>query len=205
MATVRNCGVLNKQLVINYNGGGLDTLVKNTHGAVIINNKGANIGNAKGLNQALKYGIDNYENITHIAVIADDIVMPLNWGEIAINSDNQHGWGLIGFHCVQDIGVEIKPNIYQPHRVFGCWVFNKKWFDKAGYFLDNLSKYGKWDAEYNRRLLHHGAVNVYIGKSHHNGLDNEPREYREFKNQELRKANANMPKKQTIHYDPFRK
>lgn len=202
--TIANCGVSKRSVICNYNGGGFDTVNKNLRGCTILNNKGDNIGNAKGLNNAIHYGLKHNPYISHIAVIADDIVMPSNWAIKAMQLDDHYKFGIMGFHCVQERGPEIVPKIYKPKRVFGCWVFSRMWIEKVGYFLDKMSNYGLWDAEYNRRVERAGGQNVYIGSSTHVGHMAEDPAYRRYKNEQLKKAaeyRRNNP--EIDYYDPF--
>jgi hypothetical protein len=207
LKTVKNCGV-KYEFIINFNGGGsLEALGNAIRNATILHNKGENIGNAKGLNQCLRYAMLQDIEFTHIAVIADDIDMPIHWGKKAIAFEAENT-GLMGFHCVQAIGHQIALNVWKPQRVFGCWVFNAKWIKKVGYFLDNLSNYGIWDAEYNRRIEASGGVNLYIGRSQHLEPSQSNSEYRKFKNAELKKAsealNQLSDNSPITYYDPFR-
>jgi hypothetical protein len=202
--TIKNCGV-KSEVVINFNGGSsVEALGQAVKNATILNNKGENIGNPKGLNNCIRYAEVNDFDYTHIAVIADDIEMPYNWAKKAIEFKYEN-IGLMGYHCVEAIGHQIEPNVWRPNRVFGCWVFDKKWIEKVGYFYDQLSKYGIWDAEYNRRIIAAGGDNLYIGRSQHLEPSLTDSNYRKFKNIELKKASENINKLKSpiTFYDPF--
>lgn len=203
--TIKNCGV-KSEVVINFNGGSsVEALSQEVKNATILNNNGENIGNPKGLNNCIRYAEVNDFDYTHIAVIADDIEMPYNWAKKAIEFKHEN-IGLMGYHCVEAIGNQIDVNVWRPTRVFGCWVFDKKWIEKVGYFYDLLSKYGIWDAEYNRRINAAGGDNLYIGRSQHLEPSLADASYRRFKNNELKKASENINKLKSpiTFYDPFR-
>lgn len=153
---------------------------------------GENIGSPQAMNELLKEAYGEY-----ICKIDDDVIMEDNWASTAINAiEKIPNSGLVGFHCVQDLGEEvtihgIKINV--PKKVFTNWVFHRSVFEKVGYFC-TLTKYGIWDSDYNYRTKVAGYLNYYIGKSEHLGHDlgveltPELKAYREYKTKQLMEA-----------------
>ena len=197
---ILNSGVDKMKVIVTNNGGGAKTsnaIKKFTErvqsvAEVTCIERASNIGNPQSLNIMLK----SIEDSTHIAILGDDIEMPLNWAKTAIDKcDGIHICGLLGFNWRPDSARGVYSftyKLYVPNKVFGCWVLSYKTFEEAGYLLE-MSKYGLWDSEYNDRLASMGRINGYIpdNKCIHLGTDGaEVTKYRLMKNAELAKASA---------------
>lgn len=144
-----------------------------------------NIGCPAGLNKLLPYCKGEF-----IAKVDPDFIMPQNWGALAVEILNDCPQiGILGFYWARGkshpdlqkgrwdyMGKHL---IFEPTKVFGCWVLNRSVIDKVGCFYDKVL-YGNWDSEFNARLKRNGYRNVYHRlDSVHMGVDNLSE--REFK------------------------
>ena len=194
-ASINQCGVT-KEVLINDQGSKDQRVIDwaiETADKPIINS--SNIGNPQSFNNMLEKSQGDY-----IALIANDIKLPPNWGTHAIELiESIPNTGIVGFHCVgvRPSRVAKEGKVVRPaSRVFGTWVFSRETFNQIGYFQE-FSKYGLWDSDYNIRCDWAGLINYYHDNltSNHMGSDvGQKTDYRLSKDKELSLAKVNFDK-----------
>lgn len=162
---ILDCGV-EKQVLINENAStdGCAEYVDSLNPDIVLHQK-ENIGVPRGYNELLPYVAYDY-----IAKVDPDFILPKEWAKIAIDICKDKSIGLVGFFWSRNLthpdlqkGVIGKLNnniIFEPTKVFGCWVFRTDILNEVGMFYDQVL-YGNWDSEFNERLKKHGYRNVY--------------------------------------------
>ena len=128
-----------------------------------------NIGYAPAINQLLLRctDYDYYDAIyDYFCVIDPDMEMPPDWLKILVEYNEaipEIGWS--GYHCVLNKAPETELHGKRVHcqGIYGVKCFNRRVFDRLGYFQDDFGVYGNEDCEMNRRLALAGFQSYYVG------------------------------------------
>jgi GT2 family glycosyltransferase len=148
-----------------------------------------NTGIATGRNRGLKIAKDLNTEI--FVTIDNDVLLPENWLEDCISVLNC-GYGVTGvnfeketfpLHNINGVMVQHKS---QGNIGTACKAFNKKVFDRVGYFTTKYKGYAHEDANFSFRCRIAGFKIGYIKKNgiHLGEGDNDKGEYREYKNKQ---------------------
>ena len=156
----------------------------------------SNQGNPQSFNRMIDESQGDY-----IALIANDIKLPPNWATHAIELiESVKDSGIVGFHCVgvrPSTRIKRDGKIIRPcSRVFGTWVISTEVINRVGY-LQEFSKYGLWDSDYNIRCAHAGLINYYHDNLTSNHMCSDvghQTDYRLSKDKELSLAKVNFEK-----------
>jgi GT2 family glycosyltransferase len=160
---------MNAIIYLNYENKNNDTLENNIK-RVGINNYYKILINEEGISKAINSGLRllNYENISYITIMANDILEPDNWLEIR----NQ-------FMQDKTIGIcSIPLNGFNGDSLdlIGNFTISKEAFKRVGAFNEELDPYGAIDLDYCTRVRAAGLQTKYIPniKATHieqNGID----------------------------------
>lgn len=150
--------------------------------------------NRKGIAAAINEGLQKAKDYDHIAIIANDIIMPDNWLRSMVDhAQRLENTGIVGIHCVESLP-EVDSNGVRPSWCpFGNWLITKKLFDTIGYFNTKHDPYGMQDSDYGYRATKAGFYNYYLNKerAQHIGDDmGNKNDYRKMKDEGLNKAGA---------------
>lgn len=148
----------------------------------------------KGIAAAINYGLHSMPGYDAYAILANDILLPINWLAHMVEAATRiPNTGIVGIHCVEWLP-EVDANGVRPTWCpFGDWLITKELFDKIGYFNEAHDPYGMQDSDYGYRATKAGFYNYYLKdlKSEHVGHDvGSGTEYRKMKDDGLSKAGA---------------
>jgi len=192
---ILNCGV-EKELIVTDQGSTDQRVVDWVRdNADLYHLEHGNMGNPQSFNRMLEMSEGDY-----IALIANDIKLPLNWAKIAIEHIEQiKNTGLMGYWCVSTFPERVRIDgviVRQCKKVFGTWIFSREVLEKIGNFR-TFSKYGLWDSDYNIRCDYAGLISYYhcdFTSDHMISDVGHNTEYRLAKDRELSKAKIEFDK-----------
>lgn len=147
-----------------------------------------------GIAKAINFGLKITQNFDYVAIMANDIEMPVNWLKSMIEWAERlksYKVGIVGIHTVESLPGIDKNGVHPTWCPFGNWLLTREVINSVGAFNEDHDPYGMQDSDYGYRANRMGFYNFYIPelKASHIGHDcGEQTDYRKMKDDGLSRA-----------------